>query len=998
MAEDRLNPGNKSAAESDYDKKFNRSHGAPDTKDLKQQEAAGSDAKWKTTAVKKNKQEPAKKGRFRFAGRHGGKLRQGSAFAFILGMLTLGVWYTSVFAPNILLVNIKEMYTNDLSDATIALNTYYWKMMNYKIGRSQCGDKEHIKCRLSTMSRAQKQAFEKQGFTVIGTKVEEDNKDDFQEGNDKPEQRYQVTAILPPAYTNIISGLASRGMALPSNLFGGDISNLGSKVSGELNSLIKEQTDSFSDPAQYMPIATGDMLWLYTQISSASKALVYNVFNPKSSFFQDTRFKQRIQSKYGLTKSITTGGATEQGVNKSFDASVRDSGGGFDLFARPDPQNGISLGSLSNPVTAVQLLAAMQPLAAQTYSYVGLQCAWYSFGKAVTNAAKVAKHATVARFAMQYLKAADQIKLGTSDAVTINTLSSKLAQSTFGGYSSGNAADSSMYKSIVYGNLPIPSIFGLLYYLDTFDLIAAMIPAWSQIMATAAAQGVASNVTGSLAMPPANLTGSDREYCLGGETLDNHAAIKKDTDTACIPQIEASAPLGFQGAVTGAIEVARETCPPPHFDQKEYRFRGEYIMQPSLKTTSTTLSSYVAGLFSVNVIAWANVIQLLFTSQTKGVAASDAIFAGTGEILGDMAQSRGMMPSNIAFMTEYLAQKESVQKEFDEVARYNARQNPLDIYNKFSFAGSLIRGLTPTTDDKAPLFSTISNFVNILGTSVKRLDPSAEAFYYSQPIIPEVDPLNPAQTGALRATGLATYMTRFHCPDPEYLAILITADAACNVRYSLSRAELAAQPDQVIDYMTKTHNDAYQDKIDELMERQATADTEGDAQNIARMIAVYEAVAQQPFIDEKTGKAIPNSEYDKFLDYCVNRQDPWGRSAIHVYKGAPLTDEEKRKRHSDKTENLEGISPNGEGNPYEERRLYSVMSITEGAKADQDWYTGKKCTEMSEMLTNFRAYTMMCSVDGSLSGGIDCTDIDNSSIAAYSTPYLTSNDILYTNG
>lgn len=955
MADDRLNPGTKSAAESDYNKKFNRINGVPTEKDLKEQEATGSDAQWKTTtkATKVKKQDSAKKGKFRFGGRKGGKLRQGSAFGFIIGMLLLGVWYTSVFAPNVLLVNIKEMYTNDLSDATIALNTYYWKIMNYKIGRPQCGEKDHIKCKLSTMSRAQKQAFEKKGFMVIGTKVEEDNKDDGQGGNDKPEERYQVVAIIPP--------LNSPGV-----------------------------------------VATGDMLWLYAQMSSANKSLVYDVFNPKSSFFQDTRFKQRIKSKYGLTKSITVGGTTEQAVNKSFDASVRDGGGGFDIYARPDAQNGISLASLSNPITAAQLLAAMQPLSAQSYSFVGLQCAWYSFGKAVTNAAKTAKHTTVARFAMQYLKAADQIKLGTSDAITTNTLSSKLAQGTFGGYGGANATDSSMYNAITYGNLPIPSLFGLFYYLDTFDLIAAMVPAWSQIMASATAQGVASNVTGSLIMPPGNVTGSDREYCLGGESVENHAAIKRDTDTACIPQVEASAPPGFQAAVTGAIEVARETCPPPHFDQKEYRIRGEYIEMPTLQATNATLSSYVSAIFSVNVIAWANVMQLLFTSETKGVAASDAIFAGTGEILGDMAQSRGMMPSNVAFMTEYLAYKEDMEKDFDEVARYNARKNPLDPYNKFSFTGSLVRSFAPTTDTGAPLFSTISNFVNILGTSLKQLNSSAQAFYYTQPIIPEVDPLNPVETTALRTAGMAKYLARFHCPDPEYLVLLITADAACNVRYSISRAEMAMQPDQVIDYMTKTHSDAYQDKINELIERQATANVEpsglGDATNVGRMIATYQTVANQPFIDEKTGKAIPNSEYDKFLDYCVNRQDPWGRSAIHVYKGATLTDEEKRKRLSDKTENLEGLTPNGEGNPYEEYRTLGVASIIEGAKADQDWYTGKKCTEMSEMLINFRAYTLLCSVDGSLSGGIDCTDVDNSSMAAYSASYLTSNDILYTNG
>jgi hypothetical protein len=71
----------------------------------------------------------------------------------------------------------------------------------------------------------------------------------------------------------------------------------------------------------------------------------------------------------------------------------------------------------------------------------------------------------------------------------------------------------------------------------------------------------------------------------------------------------------------------------------------------------------------------------------------------------------------------------------------------------------------------------------------------------------------------------------------------------------------------------------------------------------------------------------------------------------------------------------------------------SFVSITEGAKDDQDWYTGKKCMDMSEMLTNFRAYTMLCSVDGSYSGGVDCTDADNS--GGYADDFFTSNDILY---
>jgi hypothetical protein len=144
MNPQRLNPAEKTAAEADYEKKFNRAVGdeaKAEAKDLKEQEAAPA-ADWKTLTKEKKSDSDAKKARFRFAGRRAGAVRNGSAFLFIIGLLGIGVVYTSVFAPNIILVNVQQMYTNDLTDATAALNAYYWKIMNYKIGRPQCGDRQ----------------------------------------------------------------------------------------------------------------------------------------------------------------------------------------------------------------------------------------------------------------------------------------------------------------------------------------------------------------------------------------------------------------------------------------------------------------------------------------------------------------------------------------------------------------------------------------------------------------------------------------------------------------------------------------------------------------------------------------------------------------------------------------------------------------------------------------------------------------------------------------
>lgn len=1007
---DRLNPAEQTAAESDYEKKFNQKNASTEsTKKLKEREASGGDAAWKTT-TKQSTNKTDKKGRFAFAGRRSGKLRHMSAFSFVIFMIIGGIWYTSVLAPNILLVNIKEMYTNDLADATVALDAYYKKAMAYKIGMSQCDEPTSIKCKLTTMSRAQKKAFEKQGFTVIGTKVTEDNRDDDDAKNDQPESRYKVTAILPPFYTSVISDAAMRGLSVPTNVFkSGRLDQLGPKVSDAVNTYIKEQVSKATrNPLDLTPIVTGDMLYLFAQTSDANKAAVYSVFNPKSSFFTDVRFKQRIKQKYNLTKTQTVTGTTESQVNNSFDRSVSDSTGGIDpVTGRPDANHGVSLGSLSNPITLVNMQTAALALTTPSSTFTGLECDWYSFAKATTNAAKQAKAATIARFAMQYLKAADAIKAGQAQEIPINVLSSKLAQATFGGYGGSNATDSSMYRSIVYGDFALPSAYGLLYYLGSFEIIAALSPAWSQLMASAAGLAGVTGTSGSLVMPPGNLTNTDRDYCLSGEKSSNKTTLKGDNsnDTRCIEAATAIAPPGAQAAVADAIEVGRRTCPPVNLydDNVAQSLLGTWrgpvsnVLMPTIKILQAQLTPIVAAEFGVNATAWAAAESLLFTSQTKGVAASDALFAGTGEILGDMAMSRGMTPANVATLPLYMAQKQQVEKEYDDVARYNGSKNPFDIYNKYSFMGLVVSNLSPVYSQKSPLFSTIANVFSFAGTGLQKLNPKANAFYYTQPVITPIDPSDPSSI-AKHAASLAQYTTRLNCPDPEYLVIGITADTACNVRYQMGKVELAMQPEAIMDYMLKSHSDLTQKNIDELNQRLAgAADVEPyDATNIQRMISEAQSGANAPMIDKTTGKANRHTEYEKFLDYCVNRQDPWGRSGIAVHYKS-LSPDEKVEKEKDKIDGIIAVSPYDSGDPYQQSPDgIALPSIVEGASADQDWYTGKKCLEESEELQYFRAYTMLCSVDGSLSGAADCTDNDNINRANYSDAFYLNNDVLYT--
>lgn len=1092
MSEDG-NPGNQTAAEADYEKKFNRiGKKAPDSKDLKNKEAEG-DASWKTAASKKTEsgqQAPKKKGMFSFAGRRAGALRRGSAFLFIFGILGIGVMYTSVFAPNILLVNVKEMYTNDLADATTALEIYTQIMYFNKLGPlsgqdcsggAQTMDSYSMKCKLSTMSRSQLQAFESQGFsfgvpipktisTIIpgssnlkfcAQKVFEDNRDDGDPRNDLPESRYKVYCVLPPKFQQTVEDAAANGFASISNILKGNTSgtDVSSSVKDSFGQLFGNPGSSLKDlataAATNSPIVSGAQLWLYSQLNTTAKEQVYSVFNPRSSFFNDERFKQRIKTRYNMTKSVDVSGKTEQAINCSFDSAVQKNDGALDtLSGQPNVTDGISLSSLSSPINILSSLgcgssgglslSSVQGLASQltggglslegmkgmikqlpalvdleasgnllatnTYSYTDLMCSWYTIGKVTSNALVRAKASTAARYALQYLKVADAIKAGRAEEMPANVLASKLASSMTGDYNGGSVTDTLTYRAITYGDYLPTSMDALgkllgdavaivAYNLAAYENVGTLAASWAQVIPNAAALNAVTGGSGALLPPPADIGGMDREYCLAGETLENKSKIKPgDSETTkCIEAINAMAPPGLQGALAGATATASETCPEPHYDEPHRTYEGQFAMLPSQKIVQATATPYIAGWFGINAMLIAAAEQQLYTSSIKGVPANYALFSGMGELLGDMAMSRGLMPSNVADMEAYLNLGEIVgtKKNQEDIARHNAQKNPFDPYNKFSFVGSLVNNLPKTTDNRAPLLATLNNMFSLVSGSFARIaqPTAANAFYHSQPSLLSGDTMVERQAGYLARLSSA------FCPvNLQYYAIGITPDIMCNVRYSMPLDDMATAINLsgVLDYMTQSHSDVYNSKEQELQQRVAKADPEGNAQYLGIQLAMTEAVKNKSFIDKNTGKPTPGGEYEKYLQYCVNRLDPWGASAIYM-RYDPLSATEKKKRLAYTDQNSGQVIVD-RGDPYEVTPgMIPTMSVN-ATQSDLDWYTGKKCTRFTdqpEMLRYFRAYTTMCSVDGSMSGIVDCTEPDRSG-AGYSNGFYLNNDILFT--
>ena len=918
MAGGDTQPEQHDAAKTDYERKVNKTG-----KTLEELENASDDGTSNNATVKEREaaavvskgQDTKEEVTVPLGKRLALQIRNKSAFMFVIGIIIMGIGYASLFAPNIILVNIKDLFVNDLADATTALSKYSIKMIDYKLGKSDCSDKETIKCKLTTMSRAQVLAFKKFGFTVNGEKVEEDNLDDRDFGNDKPESRWKVSSIEFP-------------------------DNVGTASSGDQFKKLADTNDKIRN-------------------------LTNAVWNPRSSFFMDARFQQRLKTEFDLTKNATTSGTTYKEVNESFDASMQ----GSSEKVNEAGQGAYSLKTLTENDSKDALNKTSQEIAKQVNSYTQGQCAMWTQQKVVYNAVQEAKTVTVARFAMQYLIAADQIKAGGSSEITTNTLASKVAWSPDGGYNGSNATDASMYRHIVLREGVTASGTGQKYYAWAFDTPGVLLPATVQLLTTSTATKGITGAPGGLGAPPTDIASDSREYCLSGQTNANRSAMKPSN---CPALTFAGAPGPTVGAVGGIAILSDRICPPPP--------KGQYLMTPTALMTVQVTMPYISGVLNGLMSGLADRLAKDFTYDTKGEAASDAIFAGTGIILGDMAMSRGMRPADKSSLTTYLAQETTSDKEAELVDRYAAKQNQFDIYNEFSFAGSLARslGATSASSSTTPILASLANVMGLIPTSIGKLSTNANAIYNLQP-----DKFEPS---------------RLTCSDSEYLEIGIEADMGCNIRYSMSKEEMDADVDDVLAYMTEKHPEETDKNIQELQQRQQQTDGEGtngrfaDKAMVSRMLSEAQKANGEPFIDKKTGKAIENSEYDKYLRYCVNREDPWGRTGLDV-RSKELDDDEKEKRRLSKSPDGVQIGTEGQGSEYERVQTDMYMAVTEGASGDQDWYTGKKCLEDSEMLTNFRAYTMACSVDGSFAGTIDCTQKDYANYWSYVDDFYTSNDI-----
>ncbi len=200
--------------------------------------------------------------------------------------------------------------------------------------------------------------------------------------------------------------------------------------------------------------------------------------------------------------------------------------------------------------------------------------------------------------------------------------------------------------------------------------------------------------------------------------------------------------------------------------------------------------------------------------DTAGVDTGNAIFAGTAALMGGMAMSRGMKPATKSDLKSYLALNDEVKAEYVAMETEEASKTPFDINNRYSFVGSLARSLLPLRTTSS--VSVGNSFMSGLGYMLSA----------------------PLSTSTAQAKSAYNEERFDKCEDNGYNELGIDADVFCNVRYVLTPYELSLETDEVREQM----------------------------------------LAWGQVNDDEAGSVVADSDYDKWLTECTEREQGWGET------------------------------------------------------------------------------------------------------------------------
>ena len=499
------------------------------------------------------------------------------------------------------------------------------------------------------------------------------------------------------------------------------------------------------------------------------------VLNADTKPFITERFAEVIKAKLGVDKAFKLVGDTKEKFNESFRRAI-----GLPEKAPvvdpTKPQTDAEKLSENPRLAAVnEKISGASSRVGKLTGVAGIACAGKNVSNAITVSLKTAQLATVAAFAMTFFNASDKTKAEGIDPAVMTNLGNMLtttetnktnADGTPNDAYGVSATDSYGYKAAAYGD-------------------GGKAPKYAESNKIGAS-GVLAAFT---YLPNMFIMNNDTARTAAVATCKGAASplVQVATCLETIHPVAIGACLAAQVAISMGISL---------------------IIQ-------AILPSVIKGVLEGNVAK--------LDENTKGAVAGDALSVGGAAIFGTHSASYGMKPGTTNEIKSYTKLANAVRQQDVAIAKINAKESPLDIYNKYSFLGSMAESFNLSAYAGKPITSVATMLASTIPHSLASIAaPQANA-----------GTLMP-----LANNKADLYSVSDNCP--ELQAINVAADAHCMESYTASTDEINADSNDVLPYMINNH-----------------------------------------YIDDsgKVADTAQGKELQKYIDYCSQRTDPLGETS-----------------------------------------------------------------------------------------------------------------------
>jgi len=475
---------------------------------------------------------------------------------------------------------------------------------------------------------------------------------------------------------------------------------------------------------------------------SANAVSFKKAFNSKTAYFNNSKFGVMLNEKFNLNKTFdSTSKAKDEATGKSTTAKERALAAIREKLGLPeieiDAETSIKEKVEANPkYKAVTDFANSTSMKAvdKTSNALSAVCAAYNVSKGITYASKISKITAAAGFAMMIAGAADKSKSG--DEIDTEILDVIGAMATEADENGDTATSSAGYRAAVYNEPVNLTEEDKKYSATNSGEIVSLIGEFS------AAIGLGGVIA----------TQSLRTAC------KSSGNIAVDVATTCPTEVLAAFVTSAETFGLGAVFSAA-TC-----------ITKMALLDAAVsKTIGTVMNNIIPKIVATDLP--------VIDENTKGAAAGDLLTTGFAQTLGAKAATYGLTAGNASQIEQYEKDVAYIKQEEETLARYEAKDTPLDIYNQYSFLGSIAKTINIGAFYNTSLITKISSLLSFIPKSLASLayNVNAEA-----------------------ATKAELYNK---CEDSGLASIGVSGDAFCNPYYFMNSSEMNTDVEATAQHM-----------------------------------------------------------------------------------------------------------------------------------------------------------------------------------------------------